>query len=72
MDLSDAHMPTMHLGGWITDLRLDFHEAKALQRELGEVLERYVGRRGAERYLLQVRLAPLPGGLGDVPGVTLR
>ncbi|MBB5233901.1 hypothetical protein [Deinococcus budaensis] len=72
VDLADAGMPAVHLGGWVTDLRLDFQEAKALQHELGEVLARYVGRRGAERYLLQVRLAPLLEDPGRVPNVTVR
>lgn len=72
VDLSDAAMPAVLTGGWITDLRLDFQDAKALQAELSELLARYLDRGGAERYLLQLRLAPLLGGARDLPRVSLR
>jgi hypothetical protein len=44
---------------WET-LTLDFERAKALQRELGTLFERYRGERGAQRYLLRLGLVPVP------------
>ncbi len=70
--LEDAEMPAVLLGGWVTDLALDFEDAKALQRELGAVVARYLNRHGAQRYLLQTRLAPLRAEGGAVPRVTVR
>ncbi len=43
---------------WNESLRLDFEEAKALQQELLELNRRYVGKTGAQRYLLRLGLAP--------------
>ena len=43
-------------------LRLDFEDAKALQRELFELIGRYAAKRGAQPYLLGVQLAPTPEG----------
>ncbi len=68
----DPELPAVMLGGWVTDLALDFGDAKALQRELGEVLRRYLGRGGSQRYLFQVRLAPLLEEPSDFPKVTSR
>ncbi|BDP43855.1 hypothetical protein DAETH_38240 (plasmid) [Deinococcus aetherius] len=70
--LEEEALPALFLGGWITDLHLDFEDARALRRELGEVLERYVGRGGSGRYLLQLRLGPLLEDPGTLPKVTLR
>jgi hypothetical protein len=45
------------LDGWV-NLRLGFEDAKALQRDLVELLGRYQARRGAQAYTLRVALAP--------------
>lgn len=68
----DPDLPAVMLGGWVTDLALDFGDAKALQRELGEVVRRYLGRAGSQRYLLQLRLAPLLEEPPNFPKVTAR
>ncbi|WP_133161863.1 hypothetical protein [Deinococcus koreensis] len=70
--LTSPEMPAVALGGWVTDLMLDFEDAKALQRDLAALLARYEGRRGSGRYLMQLRLAPLLADPGEVPNVTLR
>lgn len=70
--LEEEALPAVFVGGWVTDLHLDFEDARALRRELGEVLERYLGRGGAGRYLLQLRLAPLLEDAPDLPRITLR
>lgn len=48
------------LNHWTAGLRLRRAEAKALQRELWAVLERYAHRQGPEKYVLHLGLAPLP------------
>ena len=70
--LEAPELPAVLLGGWVTDLQLDHDDAKALQRELGEVTRRYLGRGGNQRYLLQLRLAPLLADDQALPGVTSR
>ncbi len=47
------------LEGWFTDLRLDHSDAKALQHELVALYLRYLGRGGAQRYIIRVALAPM-------------
>lgn len=47
------------LAAWRDGLHLDFEDAKALQRELFELLLRYQRKEGAQRYLLRLGLAPL-------------
>ncbi len=47
------------LEGWFTDLRLDPEDAKALQHELVALYLRYLGRNGAQRYIIRVALAPM-------------
>lgn len=56
----EPDFPAVLLGGWVTDLALDFGDAKAFQAELSELVRRHLGRGGAQRYMLQVRLAPFP------------
>lgn len=41
------------------DLFLDFKDAKALQRELGEIFQKYMQKGGSQRYLWHVGLAPV-------------
>ncbi len=48
--------------GWFTDLQLDDADAKAFQQELAALYFKYLGRKGAQRYLLRVGLAPLLRG----------
>jgi hypothetical protein len=47
------------LEGWFTDLRLDHTDAKTLQHELVALYLRYLGRGGAQRYIIRVALAPM-------------
>ena len=47
------------LAAWRDGLYLDFDDAKQLQRELFDLLLRYQGKNGAQRYLLRLGLAPL-------------
>jgi Helix-turn-helix domain len=44
--------------GWDDQLRLDFEDAKALQLEMLEVLERYRAKDGSGSYIAHVALAP--------------
>ncbi len=48
------------LNHWTGGLRLDQADAKALQRELWELYQRYAHRGGAEKYVLHLGLAPTP------------
>jgi hypothetical protein len=48
--------PAMIPGVWTSDLCLDFAQAKALQRELEQLRERYSGQSGGHRYQLQITL----------------
>lgn len=45
---------------WTGGLRLDRADAKALQRELWELYERYAHRGGAEKFVMHLGLAPTP------------
>ncbi len=56
----DAAAPAL-LMSW-TSLNLDFADAKALQRELFEVIARYSVLGGAQTYLMGVSLVPTPRG----------
>lgn len=47
------------LSAWRDGVTLDYADAKALQRELVALLERYEGKRGAQRYVLHLGLAPV-------------
>lgn len=47
------------LSAWRDALELDHHDAKALQRELLELLNRYQAKRGAQRYVIHLGLAPV-------------
>ncbi len=46
---------------WAEDVTLDFDEAKALQKELCSLLERYRAKRGQQGYIVRLGMAPLPG-----------
>ncbi len=54
----EADAPAV-LEGWFTDLRLDHVDAKALQHELVALYLRYLGRSGAQRYIIRMSLAPM-------------
>jgi hypothetical protein len=54
----DDHEPAV-LSAWRDGVYLDFDDAKALQRELYRLLESYLGRGGAHRYVVHVGMAPL-------------
>lgn len=47
------------LSAWRDGLELDYPDAKALQRELFALLERYQAKRGAQRYVIHLGLAPV-------------
>ena len=47
------------LSAWRDGLSLDYADAKALQRELVSLLERYERKQGAQRYVLHLGLAPI-------------
>lgn len=54
----DPHMPAV-LSSWRDSVRLDFEDAKALQREMFELLLRYQQKDGAQRYILRLGMAPV-------------
>ena len=47
------------LSAWRDSVYLDFEDAKQLQRELFELLLRYQRKRGAQRYIVRVGMAPV-------------
>lgn len=61
----DANVTTLDPGGpavlsaWRDELRLDHAEAKALQHEMFELLQRYGRKRGPQRYVVHLGLAPV-------------
>lgn len=59
LDLTRPEMPAA-TGSW-SFLRLDHQDAKNLQRELIEIRRRYETKRGAQRYVLRLGLAPREG-----------
>lgn len=56
----DDHMPAA-LSAWRDQLWLDHADAKALQRELYDLVQRYQRARGAQRYVVHVGLAAVVG-----------
>jgi len=54
--LDPQHPATLNL--WTGGLCLDRADAKALQRELWELYKRYAHRRGVEKYVMHLGLAP--------------
>ncbi len=58
----DADAPAV-LSLWRDQLMLDFADAKELQREMFDLVQRYQKRSGSQRYLVRMGLAPvLEGG----------
>lgn len=61
----DADATTLEAGGpaalsaWRDRLQLDYDDAKDLQRELFDLLLRYQRRRGGQRYVVHLGLAPV-------------
>lgn len=47
------------LSAWRDAVYLDFEDAKALQREMFDLLKRYQQKRGAQRYIVRLGLAPI-------------
>ncbi len=47
------------LSAWRDAVYLDFEDAKALQREMFDLLKRYQQKRGAQRYIVRLGLAPM-------------
>jgi hypothetical protein len=62
--LLDDHLPAA-LSAWRDQLTLDFEDAKALQRELFDLVLRYGRRQGAQRYVIHVGLAPVLSDVAD-------
>lgn len=54
----DADRPAV-ISAWRDSVYLDFADAKALQREMFELLERYQQKEGAQRYIIRLGLAPI-------------
>ena len=54
----DTDMPAA-LSAWRDQLTLDHAQAKALQRELYALLQRYASERGSQRYVVHVGLAAI-------------
>ncbi len=57
----DADAPAV-LSSWRDSVTLDFEDAKALQREMYELLLRYEQKQGAQRYIVRLALAPVRRG----------
>ncbi len=61
----DANATTLHpaapavFSAWRDAVMLDFEDAKALQRELFELLTRYQRLNGSQRYVLRLAMAPV-------------
>jgi len=47
------------LSAWRDSLTLDFEDAKALQREMFELLQHYLKKQGAQRYVVHLGIAPV-------------
>ena len=47
------------LSAWRDAVYLNFEDAKALQREMFDLLKRYQQKRGAQRYIVRLGLAPV-------------
>lgn len=62
--LLDDDMPAA-LSAWRDQLYLDYADAKALQRELFDLVLRYGRRRGAQRYVVHVGLAAILTDVAD-------
>lgn len=54
----DPQAPAV-LSAWRDSLTLDFEDAKALQRELFDLLQRYLAKSGAQRYVVHLAMAPV-------------
>jgi hypothetical protein len=61
LDLLAPDVPVM-LEGWFTDLHLDHADAKAFQHELVQLYLRYLGKSGAQRYIIRMAIAPMDKG----------
>jgi hypothetical protein len=66
LDLLASDVPVM-LEGWFTDLHLDHADAKAFQHELVQLYLRYLGKSGAQRYIIRMAIAPM--GKEELPPV---
>ena len=56
--LLDPDRPAV-LSAWRDSVYLDFADAKALQREMFDLLKRYHQKAGAQRYIVRLGMAPL-------------
>ncbi|CAN5866203.1 hypothetical protein BH24DEI2_BH24DEI2_26610 [soil metagenome] len=56
--LLDPDRPAV-LSAWRDSVYLDFSDAKALQREMFDLLKRYHQKAGAQRYIVRLGMAPL-------------
>lgn len=60
LELLDVSAPAL-VDLWAEDVPLDFGGAKALQKELCRLFERYRAKQGQQGYIVRLGLAPLPG-----------
>lgn len=58
------------LGGYLTGLRLDDEDARAFQRELVALVQRYARLRGRTHYLVRLGVVPLPDE-SDLPPMSV-
>ncbi len=59
------------LSAWRDAVYLDFEDAKMLQREMFDLLKRYQQKRGAQRYIVRLGLAPITATSNPVELVAL-
>jgi len=54
----DPGMPAV-LSAWRDAVMLDYDDAKAMQREMFELLMRYLRKEGSQRYVVHLAMAPV-------------
>jgi hypothetical protein len=59
VDVFSPSFPAVLPLTWSLDVRLDFEDAKSLQRDLEALRAKYAGRNGAQTYALRLALAPV-------------
>ena len=47
------------LSAWRDSIYLDYEDAKTLQNEMFNLLKRYTQKRGSQRYIVRLGLAPI-------------
>ena len=54
------------LSSWRDNVYLDFEDAKKLQQEMFELLQKYNQKEGAQRYIVRLGMAPIMTGLSKI------